>query len=252
MKILLAIFACIAGLAYADEEQKELVPAKTQDPAYKVLFESGFYNEAIDYLEAKILDRQDSGRQDYMRYLAFSYILVNRLPEARAVFSAMLDEDSTFVLDSVLTAPNLYDVFTSARIEWRTRHSLKPAEPGSEAAPAASLRPADTVPLVMARSGASWYRAPVCLLPAGAGQFQAGSKVKGGAMLVVQTLALGVSIWAYNKRQNYYHPDYGWYAGNIDENRTYGNLYRASFGVFAGAYLYSIVDGFLSLRGQAP
>jgi tetratricopeptide (TPR) repeat protein len=87
----------------AQDDKKDIVTAKKDEPAYKVLFESGFYQEAIDYLETRLREAPDSNFQEHAKYLAFCLILTGRADEAGTVFQDILEKDLEFALDPIRT-----------------------------------------------------------------------------------------------------------------------------------------------------
>jgi tetratricopeptide (TPR) repeat protein len=232
----------------AQDDKKDIVTAKKDEPAYKVLYESGFYLEAIDYLETRLREAPDSNFQEHARYLAFCLILTGRIGEAEKVFRDILEKDPGFSLDPIRTSPKIYEVFSAARTQWASARPAAPdtadaPEPVVTAAPAPAqpdIAPAPLPPPAVR----PWYRIPVCLAPGGAGQFYHGQKIRGAVLAGLQAVGLGLSIWAFSQKD----PDYGW----TPDNESYNILFRVQFGVFAAAYVAGVVDALRHERKAAP
>jgi len=222
--------------------------AVPEEPAYKVLFENGFYAQVLEYLEHKVAQTDDTLWEEYQKYRAFSLILLEQRDSALAVFGAILDRNATFSLDPIYTSPKIYEVYHEARRAWDAVHA--PAESTSvDSARAAARRDsAGSGDAMAARKRGlppDWYRVPLYFVPGGTGQFYNRQPAKGAVLLIVQAVALAASVLTYAKRQDYYHPDYGWYAGNADEYAQATTAYRVEFGIFAAGYLWSVVDAFV-------
>jgi tetratricopeptide (TPR) repeat protein len=237
----------------AQEDKKDIVTAKKDEPAYKVLFESGFYQEAIDYLETRLREAPDSNFQEHAKYLAFCLILTGRANEAGTVFRDILEKDPGFSLDPIRTSPKIYEVFSAARSQWASARpaaapdTLAASDTAVAPAPVAAAAPAepDIVPATLPPPAARpWYRIPVCLAPGGAGQFYHRQNVKGTVFAGLQAAGLGLSIWAFSQKD----PDYGW----TPDNENYNILFRVQFGVFAAAWAAGVIDALLFERKAVP
>lgn len=148
--------------------------------------------------------------------------MTGRVREADSLFKITLTDDSLFRLDPVRTSPKIYDIYYSAIAAWQKQ------------------RPAPVVaPL-------SPWRYGLYLCPFGAGQFYNRERAKGVALGLVQALALGASLIYYNTRQDLYSPDYGWYAGNLEKNRSAMTGARVTFSIAAAAWAYGAIDAFLA------
>jgi hypothetical protein len=146
--------------------------------------------------------------------------MTGRVREADSLFKMTLTDDSLFRLDPVRTSPKIYDVYYSARVAWQRE------------------RPSPVVAPLPA------WRYGLYLCPFGAGQFYNRERAKGVALCVVQALALGASFIYYNTRQDLYSPDYGWYAGNLEKNRSAMTGVRVTFGLATAAWAYGAIDAF--------
>ncbi len=257
--VLLSILVAATGLF----AQVDITAAPPEEPVYKVLFESGYYSQALDYIEARLPDAADSLWQQYQRYRAYCLILLDRREQARAVFIAILDRDATFSLDPIRTSPKIYEVYHQARLLWQERQPQP--DTADSAAPTAALdtsrtdsASADTargtVDLMtdsLMRSEPPLRRAPLYLLPFGVGQFANGQRTKGWVILGTQAACLAASVVSYVKRDDYYDPRYGWYEGNREPYEDYTLAFRIDFAGFALAYLYGVVDGFVVGRRRS-
>lgn len=244
---------CIASLAFGDDTIKDVDLSADGEPAYRVLYENGFYDQAIDYLTAKINKSPDSVGTEEYRYLAFSYVATERIDSARGIFVEMLTKDSAFKLDPVRTSPKIYQVFRAAQIQWRKLH-----QPPHQTNPPAGMTPAqshDTLPKTAVSLSVNtlqnqqlplsrWYKIPVYLAPGGTAQFCNGETVKGTIVLCLQVLSLGGSIYAFEKKQDFYDDRFGWYEGNQTQFGRYSLASRIGFGSFACTYLWSVFDSF--------
>jgi hypothetical protein len=221
-------------------------------PAYKALYENGFYSQAIEYLSDKIKNSPDSLKQEYYRYLAFSYIATERIVEARALFMEMLVSDSAFKLDPVRTSPKIYEVFRAALAQWQKQHQAShadsiPAAPLAVRDTSAHLAPHATGPK---RPDLEWVYIPVSLLPGGAGQFYNRAPLKGAVLLGVQAACLGFTAWSYQKKNDSYSDRFGWYQGNRNQYETYLRLAQAGVVSFTISYFYGVIDALIFHKKQ--
>lgn len=242
---LLAILVLSATLSA--ETGGEMVPSSPEEPVYKVLFESGFYAQALEYIESRLDNLPDSSWVEHRKYGAFCLILLERRDEAVEAFGQILTRDPSFNLDPIYTSPKIYEVFRDAQKQWQALHP--PADTVSTDTVAVdTAAPSDTaqaVALLMQDTlEPPVTRAPLYLLPGGVGQFHNGQRAKGFVLLGIQLAGLVGSVATYQYRDNLQDPDYGWYEGNRDDLDTYTTAYRLEFGVFLAAYLYSVIDAF--------
>jgi hypothetical protein len=252
----LALGLCAAFAWGADTLTARAAAAPDSEPAYKSLYENGFYSQAIEDLSGKIKSSPDSLKQEYYRYLAYSYIATERIVEARALFMEMLVADSAFTLDPVRTSPKIYEVFRAALSEWQKQH--QPVLPDSSAAIPlvvrdTASRPAPQPPAYAAnpkKAPLEWVYIPVSLLPGGAGQFYNGANLKGAAISGVQAVCLGLAAWSYQKKNDSYSDRFGWYQDNKGQYETYLRLTQAGVVSFTVGYLYGICDALLHHKKQ--
>lgn len=246
----LFLAGCLASL-HSQDTVSEPVQSNPSDPAYKVLFESGLYQETIELLESSMAGSPEGLQGDYVRYLAYSYILTGAKDRAVTLFQRMLTQDPDFSLDPIRTSPKLFEVFHRARAEWL----------GSGAGRLAQLRKREVQDSLKALQAARmaealrWRFSPLDLSPGGAGQFRRGRTTRGRVWLGIQGALLTGSILAYAKRRTYWDDRTGWDAARADDNRFYTNLYRVQFGLFGLAWAAGIGDLFLfpsRHRGDSP
>ncbi|MBL8029204.1 MAG: hypothetical protein JNL74_22475, partial [Fibrobacteres bacterium] len=164
-------------------------------------------------------------RENRLKILAFSYILNGNRKLAEDVFNRMLNANSGFTLDPILTSPKIYEVFSEVRQQWLMSYN--------------SLEKEKRLTL---RYRAAYHAR---VLPFGTGQFINGSRKKGLIFSLLQAGAIGGSIWSYKMLDASKHPDYGWYDGNREEKERYTNLTRVQFGIFASAYIWSVIDAYM-------
>ncbi len=246
------------------QEAAAIIAASPDEPVHRVLFESGFYRQALEYLNVRLNSAGpvDSAWQEYQKYRAFCLILVGEADSAQGVFEELLAHDSTFTLDRVRTSPKIFEVFHAARA---ARFARPPAPVEIDTAQAMDALREDTAApvsdsqdsivstsdstgaqfqpsLAHGTVDSKWYRIPARLLPGGVGQFLNGQPAKGAVLLGAQALTLGASIVTFRRRAALYDDRFGWYEGNMVQYERYTAAYRIEFGVFAFAYLYSVVD----------
>jgi hypothetical protein len=239
--ILLVFFSACA--AFCENSPQEMKPSQGEEPVYKLLFESGFYKEAIEFLEEKAKNPLDTACATYNRYLFLCYLLNNQTPRAVQLLNSLFDRDSLFTLDSVSAPPNAYSIFLDTKLAWQQDKKKKAL---AAFIAAESLK---TVVRVSAKAQVqrlSPLRAGLYCVPFGTGQFIKHDKRKATLLLFVEGATLGMSLWAYNERAKSYSPEYGWYSNNQRTNHLYLNFYRVQFGIFAAAHLYGVLDAFLT------
>lgn len=245
LKVLLFIGAC--WVAAAAQDGAASAQSNPSDPAYKVLFESGLYREAINLLEANLAQTPDFLNPDYVRYLAYCYILTAQKEKAVILFQRMLSQEPDFTLDPIRTSPKIFEVFHAARTEWLSSDAGRLALIRKKAVQD-SLKAAQAARLAEALR---WRFSPIDLLPGGAGQFRRGLKTRGTLFLGLQGALLTGSVLAYAKRRTYWNDATGWDAAQADDNRFYTNFYRVQFGLFGLAWAAGLGDLFLfSSRNQ--
>jgi hypothetical protein len=255
MKVCCLLITCLS-LSFAAQEENH-TQAKSDAPVYEVLFEKGFYSEAIEYLEVKLqAAHPDTNIQEYQKYLAFCYILTEQKHRAKILFRDILNRDYTFTLDPIRTSPKIYKVFHAAQNQWKGENKVRvdSLRQVADSAVKAALKQeglqASGTETFSKSLFSPWYRAPLYVTPFGSGQFYNRQTKKGLALFLIQSLSLGSSIWAFNKRYRDFHDDEtGWQTGHV----KYSNIHRIQFGVFLLAYGYSVFDSFwhrVRLPGQ--
>lgn len=235
-------FLLATALAFSQERQ--IVPAGPEEPVYRVLFESGYYNEAIEFLTAKLADSTDVSLPLYYRYLAFSYAMAGDSSKAVDAFRAMLAMAPESSIDSIATPPRIMNAFHAARepVGPLSTDLILSAPPVNPELSLKSTQQKQPEP--------EWIRVPFYLAPGGAGQFYNREYKKGTLLLCMQGVTLATSIWAYQERRNQFDPKYGWYSENLPTGQSYLRYSRINFSVFFGTYLYSVIDAFV--RGRRP
>ncbi len=235
MKPIIGFFLLfLAGVSASLE--REMVAASAEEPVFKVLFESGYYTEAIEYLNAKLVDSTDTSRTDYLRYLGSSYAMAGDSARAVDAFRRMLDLDSLVRLDSISAPPRIFAAFIAARLASEDAiHSPPVSLPilRKDIPPIAEIKQEKRV---------NGTALAIYLMPGGAGQFYNRQYRKGTLLMCLQGLGLASSLWAYQQRQQLYDPDRGWYSENADAGLSYLRYGQIHFGLFCGSYLYSIID----------
>ena len=157
--------------------------------------------------------------------------------DADSLFKAILSSDPMFSLDPIRTSPKIYEVYFAAKSEWQKGQPIPP--PAVATPPPAPLPPLPRPPA---------YRYGLYLCPFAAGQFYNQERAKGALFLALQAVSLTAVLVLYQKRQDLYNPEYGWYGGNLEENRNCVLGMRAGFSLAAVAYLYSAADAFITDR----
>lgn len=255
----LSILVAATGLC----AQIDITAAPPEEPVYKVLFESGYYSQALDYIEARLPDADDSLWQHYQRYRAYCLILLDRRDQAESVFIEILDRNPAFRLDPIRTSPKIYEVYYQAKRIWQAQQPQPDTTDSAMQAAAFDTSntdtatvdtPVGTIDLALDSLPAGdppLRRAPLYLLPFGVGQFANGQQAKGWLILGTQAACLAASVVSYVKRDEYYDPRYGWYEGNREPYEDYTLAFRIDFAGFALAYLYGVVDGFVVGRRRS-
>ena len=94
----LCVFLLAAAVA---QTNGDMVPAASEEPVYKVFFESGYYSQALDYIETRLPSVPDSQWVDHQKYRAFCLIVLGMRDSAVQVFELLLDRDRDFELDPI-------------------------------------------------------------------------------------------------------------------------------------------------------
>jgi hypothetical protein len=224
-----------------------------------VLYENGFYKEAIELLYTKIKERPDSLNLEYLQYLAFCYIAGNEPDSASAVIVKILDADSSFFPDTIATSPKILRAFSDARNLRRAPHRPEPPPSAADTVPqpsplaaAAAVPSPRAVPEHLFSQKASlpsdWRRYMLYCMPGGTGQFYRHYPGRGVMALALQAMGLAAGYWAYGKREDAYDSNYGWNSGNREEYIKYSRLSLAGFCIFLTAYAISVSENFIRLN----
>ncbi|HON09327.1 MAG TPA: hypothetical protein PLE24_00560 [Chitinispirillaceae bacterium] len=267
--IILLLIICLFTVSPGNDLPPEGFPENVEEPAYKVLYESGFYEQAIELLQTKIKAVPDSADMEYLKYLAFCFTAIEQKDSAEVVFLRLLGIDKSFYLDTILTSPIILDVFNSAKEKLAlsndstgnmavTEDSLKEDSDTFVQAEAVlqvhsgsiAAEVSDTSGVVLTTRN-DWYNIPLCFVPLGITQFQYHKPVRGILFSVLQVAGIGAGIWAYHKMKNSYNPEYGWYSGNRSEYERYSLICRTSMLMFTGVYAGTVADGLvLNLKSR--
>ncbi len=236
------------------QEQPE-ADSIVREPAHKVLFESGFYAQALEYLGSRLERPADSLWEEYQTYRAFSLIMLDMRDSAAVVFGQILDQRPRYTLNPVYTSPKLYEVFLEAQRAHRPpvadtsaadtadTGAVAVADTGTSDSTLGEVSP-DSATTSAARAS-DWYRVPLYFVPGGAGQFYNRQPAKAAVLLIAQVVALGASVLTYTQREELYDAQFGWYPGNAESYERYTYSYRIEFGLAALAYAYGVVDAFV-------
>jgi hypothetical protein len=254
------IFTLLSCACFAQTDTPELV-SKPNEPAYKVLFESGFYSDAVDYCTAVILGPPTDSTSEKHLYLAYSYIMLGKAELADSIFMEIFNANPDFHLSPIVTSPKIYEVYFEARTKWNNMHA---ADSVMQSEPDLEIKLPETSDVLQKDSthhtesavesiDTSRYsqaerlrpNSVLMCMPGGAGQFLNGQYVKGAAVLLIQAAAITGSVVAYYKRDKLYSPLYGWNDDNMDRAMLYTYGYKGGVIIFSTAWIYSIADGFI-------
>lgn len=248
--ILLLLLLAVGGNAFSESTSKEMAPVEDGQPAFQVLYENGFYQEAIDYLEQRVKDTHDPDWQIHHQYLAFSYVIVGKADSAIAVFHAILSRDPAFTLNPITTSPKIYEVFVKAR------DAFNPAKAEPDEGfdiprlprTTTDVSVADTADALPASIPFPVYRYPLLAAPGGIPQFLERRKKAGAWLLGLQVVGLAGTFVTLHLRQNLRLPNQGWTSKNIGKGDLYLNLARVQFGLFLCSYGFGITDAILHVK----
>jgi hypothetical protein len=207
ISLITALYLSVLSAAAVAQTGGDMVPAASDEPVYKVFFESGYYTQALDYLETRLPSLADSQWVDHQKYRAFCLIVLDRRDSALAAFSAILEREPEFGLDPIYTSPKIFEVFHEARRLYLEAHpdtvraDTVAAALDTTVVLSTGLRDSDTLELPS-------YRVPLYILPGGVGQFYNGQRAKGWVLLGTQVACLAASVISYVERESRYDPDY--------------------------------------------
>jgi hypothetical protein len=222
-------------------------------PRYQLLYEEGFYTEAIAVLDSLITeDAVFSPEHHYA--LAACYIARGDRDSGATVFERMFNSDSTYLLDTLLTPPKIRAVFLDVqrrRTAQRSDSVVATAEKkstqylvGMDVADN-TLTSADTLTVKVAPP---FFQRIAGVFPCGIGAFYQRKPVHGVLIALTQLGAVAGCVWAYQTREKLYHERYGWYHGNKEVYNRYTNYTRGGAGIFIGSYAFGILDYYLTMH----
>jgi hypothetical protein len=250
---ILLLILCFPAVGRADDTS-----ATPDEPFYRLLYEQGFYDEAIALLDS-LAAADTSGNRELLLYLASSYIARGDADSGASVFRRMLAADPAYRLDTIMTPPKILEVFRNVRNEFETRTAppdTVKTEPDSGAPePVAAVVDSPDTGAVssLALPGADRsiegphpvLRYSFGILPGGAGQFFQRKPIRGALILAAQIGAAAGCYWAYRTRESYRHSRYVWYDGNREAYERYTGYARLGIGVAIGSYTFGLFDYFL-------
>jgi hypothetical protein len=206
--------------------QTDSGPPKEEDKCFSYYYD-GEYEKGADCLNSLLYKTK---RTDTLRlvkcyeYLGVCHMMMDKKQPARAAFGKLLDLNPKHELNPTLYLPEVIAVFQMVKFEKKT--SLK-------------VLILDTIPA---------YSPFFNFLPCGTPQFLNKQNKKGAAFLTLQIMAMGLSIYGYNREKSFYSEESGLREEHTDKARNYNYMLKISFFTFAGVYVYSLVDGFLNKR----
>lgn len=217
-----------------------------EEPAYQVLFESGLYQQAVEYITNRLAGGADSAETQLSVYLAFSQIMLGNISVADSIFAAILSRDSLFALDPIMTSPKMYEVYAGARKAWEERLiDVALAEPDTAKTAERMLEqvvPGPAIPGVAGHRRLNPTKRLACFLPLGCGQFVNKRPVRGVLIGALQVVALGTSIALYQFREEIRDPRYGLYDGNADRYKRYTAGYRIGFALAITGWTTGVIE----------
>jgi tetratricopeptide (TPR) repeat protein len=238
------------------------------EPAYKVLYEQGFYEDAINLLDS-IIAQDTVENQELLFYLASSYIARGNLEAGGTVFERILDNDPDFQLDTLFTPPKILAVFHDVRFHRASHTEMADTSTitqdstatvadtvtptiSSDNIDTAAVEPTAALTVDTVRTGLHpVLEYSVGLLPGGVGQFYQRKPYTGVLLFAAQVTSIVGCVWSARKREMYYDgpPNgYGWYDKNRAEYNRYTNYNRLGVGVIIGSYTYGLIDYFWGVR----
>lgn len=251
------IYLSIIGAA---DSLRQPLEFDTLEPAYKVFYENGFYDEAIELLRSKIKTPLSPADSELIKYKAYCFIGSGKNDSAIAAFFTLLNIDSSFYLDPVLTSPKIIAVYNEAIAKWKKNKDIAEAKltqfPEKQSGVTGNQNIEKNVSellivgsdVLMPHFNSTWYQYPLCVLPGGVNQFYKKRAVYGAVTLALQTAGVLVAYGCYKKRDSHYDEKYGWYDGNRGDYIRYGVISKIGLGTFAITYTLSVIDNFLHMK----
>jgi tetratricopeptide (TPR) repeat protein len=248
MKIAITLlFLC--SFLFADENAIVKRPKMDKSlTTYQYYYENGYYNEAIQYIKDAIHKPAEISDSSLLKYMAYCYCASGRNDSAKQVFKVLLSVDSVFRLDSITTPPKILNVFNDAYKERFDSLAVLKAELGNKrvinqlyALNSSTVRIADDSGKCVHLKHAK-HSYILSVAPLGVSQFVDARPVSGSIYAFFQvTGALG-AYWAYNKREDTYSKQFGWYNGNRRKYERYQTISYVAFSVCVSSYTLSLID----------
>jgi tetratricopeptide (TPR) repeat protein len=211
---------------YTAAGQTEPSVPKEEDKCFSHYYD-GEYEKSADCLNSILYKTKKIDTLRLVKcyeYLGVCHMMMDKKEPARAAFGKLLDLNPAHELNPTLYLPEVIAIFQMVKFEKKT--SLK-------------VLILDTIPA---------YSPFFNFLPCGTPQFLNKQNKKGAALLTMQVLAMGLSIYGYNKERSFYSEGAGLREENADKAINYNYMLKISFFTFVGAYVYSLADGFLNKR----
>lgn len=201
-------------------------------------FEHGDYKQSISILNRVLknnLARDEKELVECYKYLGAAYFYIEDMRLADANFRQLLLIDPEFKLDPFLFPPSMVLFFDRIRNEISTKKSGGESESSGRGISDYPYR----------------YRLYVNLLPFGAPQFANNQEIKGSSVLVLQVVTLTANIFSY-WQVNSMVDRHGYVKDQETAHRA--NIYKtvqiSSLVAFGVVYLYSAIDGFVSMSAD--
>jgi hypothetical protein len=189
------------------------------------LFRQGSYSEAADCYgrTAYTLEARNATDSLLALYpeLAASLVMADKPTMARAVFAKLLAMRPDYEIDPNLFQPDVIAIFQMAKMEQKKHFSMQAWE----------MR--EPYPLVLN------------FVPGGLPQYKNTEKTKGVACLLLQGVALGLSIYGHGKYTSYYSERTGFREEDVPEAKSARRLYLGGFFTFVGLYILGTADGII-------
>jgi tetratricopeptide (TPR) repeat protein len=186
-------------------------------------YSQGEYEKAVDCLNNFLYT---SGVTDKARleiayaHLGVCLMMLDKKPLARAAFTKLLELNPEYDLDPNKYLPDVLSMFQIIKFEKKAAASI-------------------VVPA---------YAAWMNLMPGAVPQFKNRERVKAGIILGTQVLALGLSLYAYNKEQALNLPEYGYREEDLSRARTFDKLHKGALIIFSLSYIIGMADGLINKR----
>lgn len=201
-------------------------------------FEHGDYKQSISIFNSVLknnLARDEKVLVECYKYLGAAYFYMEDMRLADANFRQLLLIDPDFKLDPFLFPPSMVLFFDRIRNEISTKRG--------EDKSGSSERGISDYPYR--------YRLYINLLPFGLPQFANNQRIKGSSVFVLQAVTLAANIFSYWQVDSMVDR-YGYVKDQETAHRA--NIYKtvqiSSLVAFGVVYLYSAIDGFVSMSAS--